>query len=389
MDFRFTPQQLAWRDEVRAFLRAELPPDYDGGDTETEEGRQEIIRFHKKLAAKGWLVLAWPKEYGGSGLGLIEQLIFQEEYGYHRGPYVGPGVSFIGPALMMHGTEEQKKKHLTAIANADVRWCQGFSEPQTGSDLASLQTRAVEDGDDFIVNGTKIWTSFAHWADWCWLMARTNPDAPKHRGISMLMVDMKSPGITVRPIIDMGGRHHLNQVFFDDVRVPRANLVGPKDMGWYVATTTLDFERSIVGTSAQARRTLEELVAYCNETIGPDGQPIGKDPVIRAKLAQMATEIEVARLLAYQTVSVQLHGKVPNREGSLSKMYSTELTQRLLDVGLQILGPYAPLTAESKWAKLRGRLIQMRLFATSNTIAGGTSEIQRQIVATRGLGMPR
>lgn len=389
MDFQFTPAEQAWRAEVRNFLKSELPPDYDGGDSETEEGREEIKKFQRKLAAKGWLVMAWPKEYGGGGAGLMEQLIFNEEYGYWRAPYLGPGVHFIGPSIIMHGTEDQKKFHLNHIANATIHWCQGFSEPQTGSDLASLQTRAVEDGDDFVVNGSKIWTSFGHWADWCWLAVRTNPDAPKHRGISLLMVDMKTPGITVRPIVDMSGRHHLNQTFFDDVRVPKSNLVGPKDMGWYVMTTTLDFERSLIGASAGGRRLLEELIEYANTTAGPDGKPLSKDPVLAAKISQMAIDIEVARLLGYQTVSVQLHGKVPNREGSLSKLYSSELSQRLYDLGLQILGPYAPLTPDSKWAKLHGRMIQHRLLSTSATIAGGSSEIQRNIIATRGLGMPR
>jgi alkylation response protein AidB-like acyl-CoA dehydrogenase len=389
MDFRFTPEQEAWRQEVRQWLRQELGPDYDGGDMETPEGRAEINRFIKKLGAKGWLTMGWPKEYGGGGKTVIEQMIFNEEYAYHRAPYAGPGVHFIGPSLILHGTPEQKAYHLPRIANHDVWWCQGFSEPQTGSDLASLQTRAVEDGDEFVVNGTKIWTSFGHFADWCWLAVRTNPEAPRHRGISLLMVDMKSPGITVRPIIDMTGRHHLNQTFFDDVRVPRSNLVGQKDMGWYVMTTTLDFERSLVSSSAQARRVLEELVQYARETPGPDGTPLAQDPVIQAKLAQLAIEIEVAKLFAYATVSVQMHGGVPNKEGSLSKLYSTELTQRLYDVGLQVLGPYAPLRNGSKWAALRGKLIDARLLATSSTIAGGTSEIQRNIIATRGLGMPR
>jgi alkylation response protein AidB-like acyl-CoA dehydrogenase len=389
MDFQFTPEQQAWRREVREWLVGELGPDYEGGDFETPEGRAEIKQFIKKLGRRGWLVMGWPTEYGGGGKTMIEQMIFNEEYAYWRAPYVGPGVHFVGPALILHGTEEQKRQHLPAIANHEVMWCQGFSEPGTGSDLASLQTRAVEDGDEFVVNGSKIWTSFGHYADWCWLAVRTNPDAPKHRGISLLMVDMKSPGITVSPIIDMAGRHHLNQTFFDDVRVPRANLVGPKDMGWYVMTTTLDFERSLVAGSATARRTLEDLVAYAKETLGPDGQPLAKDPVIAAKLAQLAIDIEVAKLFAYATVSVQMHGGVPNKEGSLSKLWSTELTQRLYDVGLQVIGPYAPLRQGSKWAAMKGKLIDLRLLATSATIAGGTSEIQRNIIATRGLGMPR
>ncbi|MFN8535189.1 MAG: acyl-CoA dehydrogenase family protein [Dehalococcoidia bacterium] len=389
MDLNFTPEQEAFRQEVRAFLRGELGPDYSGGDRETPEGRAEIRRIHQKLAARGWLIMAWPKEYGGGGAGIIEQLIFNEEYGYARGPYVGPGVTFIGPTIMINGTDEQKRQHLPPIATSTVQWCQGFSEPGTGSDLASLQTRAVEDGDEFVVNGAKIWNSFGHHADWCYLAVRTDPDAPKHRGISVLLTDMKSPGITVQPIISMDGNHHLNQVFFDDVRVPRANLLGPLNRGWYVMATTLDFERSMVAGPASARRTLEDLIAYANETIGPDGEPLAKDPVLAAKLAQMAIEIEVARLFAYQTASVQQHGLIPNKEGSLSKLYSSELSQRLANLGLDLIGPAAALKEGSKGARLQGRFAQLALSAVSGTIAGGTSEIQRNVIATRGLGMPR
>ncbi|MFN8532532.1 MAG: acyl-CoA dehydrogenase family protein [Dehalococcoidia bacterium] len=389
MDFRFTAEQQAWRAEVRNWLVGSLGPEYDGGDPETVEGRAEINRFIQRLGERGWLVMGWPTEYGGGGKSMIEQMIFNEEYAYWRAPYAGPGVHFIGPALIMHGTADQKARFLPQIAGHQIMWCQGFSEPGTGSDLASLQTRAVEDGDDFVVNGSKIWTSFGHYADWCWLAVRTNPDAPKHRGISLLMVDMKSPGISLRPIVDIAGRHHLNQTFFDDVRVPRANLVGPKDMGWYVMAATLDFERSLVAGSATARRTLEDLVRYASETPGPDGRPLGSDEVLAGKMAQLAVDIEVAKLFAYSTVSVQLQGGVPNKEGSLSKLWSTELSQRLYDIGLQVIGPFGPLREGSKWAALKGKLIDARLQATSGTIAGGTSEIQRNIIATRGLGMPR
>jgi alkylation response protein AidB-like acyl-CoA dehydrogenase len=389
MDFEFTDEQRAFRKEVRAFLRETLPPDYTGGDTETPEGRAEIRRIHRLLAAKGWLVMAWPKEYGGGGAGILEQVIFNEEYGYARGPYVGPGVTFIGPTIFINGNDVQKRRHLPAIASASVQWCQGFSEPGSGSDLASLQTRAVEDGDEYVVNGTKIWNSFGHYADWCYLAVRTDTEAPKHRGISVLLVDMKSPGITVQPIITMDGEHHFNQVFFDDVRVPRSHVLGPLNRGWYVMATTLDFERSMVAGPAAARRDLEELIAYAAETTGPDGLPIGKDPTIAAKLAQMAVEIEVARLLSYQTASVQLHGRIPNREGSVSKLYGSELGQRLAALGLALLGPAGVVREGDKWAAMRGRYAKRVFREVSHTIGGGTSEIQRNVIATRGLGMPR
>lgn len=389
MEFQFTPEQDAFRHEVRSFLKEILPPDYDGGDIDSPEGRAEIRAIHRKVAEKGWLLMSWPKEYGGGGAGIIDQLIFNEEYGYSRAPYVGPGITFIGPTIMINGTDEQKAEHLPRIANAEVQWCQGFSEPAVGSDLASLQTRAVDDGDDVVVNGSKIWNSFGHYADWCYLATRTNPDAPKHRGISVFLVDMKSPGITLRPIVSMDGEHHFNQVFFDDVRVPKKNMLGPRDRGWYVMATTLDFERSMVAGPAGARRSLEELIKYAATTKGTDGQPIGKDPVLAAKLAQMAIEIEVARLLAYQTASVQIHGLIPNKEASLSKLYGSELSQRLAILGEEVLGPQALIRKDDKYAKMFGKYAKAGLRAVSSTIAGGSSEIQRNVIATRGLKMPR
>jgi alkylation response protein AidB-like acyl-CoA dehydrogenase len=389
MNFGFTPEQNAWRDELRAFFRAELPPGYDGGDSPIlhDEDFAFARAFHQKLAAKGWLVMAWPGEYGGGGAGILEQLIFHEEYGYHRAPYLGPGVSFVGPALIHHGSDEQKRRHLPEIAAATVYWCQGFSEPGAGSDLAALQTTAAEDGDSFTVNGSKIWTTMAHHADWCWLAVRTDGEGPKHRGISVLLVDMTSPGITIRPIRNLKGEHSFNQVFFDGVRVPRGNLVGPKNRGWYVVATSLDYERSVITSSAAARRTLEELLQYARETTGPDGRSLAKDPVLAGKLAQLAIEIEVSLLLAYQNASVQLHGRVPNREASILKLYANELLQRLSAVVMELLGPAAVLRGPR--APLGGRMAMRSLHSISSTIAGGSSEVQRNIIATRGLGMPR
>ena len=234
----------------------------------------------KRLADKGWLTLAWPEEYGGQGRSIMEQVVYREEMSYWNvpGTDLGTGaISWVGPVLMIVGTEEQKREHLPPIAAGDRYWCTLYSEPGSGSDLASLQTAAVRDGDDYVINGQKIWTSSAHIADWGWLAARTNSDAPKHRGISLFMLDMKSPGVSVRPIVNMAGGHDFNEVYFDDVRVPAANLVGQEDRGWYTLAVALDFERSGVGYSATARRTLETLTEYARET-EHNGAPLGKDP---------------------------------------------------------------------------------------------------------------
>lgn len=394
MDFRFTPAQEAWRQEVGSFLDTLMPEDFPGVAQATvppaTPAEYAFARqVHQQLAGRGWLVMSWPKEYGGSGAGVMDQLIFSEEYAYRRLPHLGPGVGFVGPALAAHGSPEQKARHLPPIAAAETVWCQGFSEPGTGSDLASLQTRARADGDDMVVEGSKIWTTNAHRADWCWLAVRTNADAPKHRGISVLLVDMTSPGITVRPILDITGKHSFNQVYFDTVRVPRENLVGQIDGGWKVLTTTLDFERSTVANAAFARRTLEDLVRYARETVGQDGRPLGKDPVIAGKLAARATDIEVARLLAYQTASVLASGRVPNKEASVSKLFASLVLQQLAQTALEIVGPIGPVRRVEPDSALRRPVIDFCLQTISATIAGGSSEVQKGIIATRGLGMPR
>ena len=394
MNITFTQQEEDFRQELRDFLKQELPDDWDplGQPGKTPEERHAFTRdMAKKLADKGWLTLAWPEEYGGQGRSIMEQVVYREEMSYWNvpGTDLGTGaISWVGPVLMIVGTEEQKLEHLPPIAAGDRYWCTLYSEPGSGSDLASLQTAAVRDGDDYVINGQKIWTSSAHIADWGWLAARTNPDAPKHRGISLFMLDMKTPGVTVRPIVNMAGRHDFNEVYFDDVRVPAANLVGDEDRGWYTLAVALDFERSGVGYSATARRTLETLTEYANET-EHNGQPLGKDPHVRRKLAQRYVETEVSRWLSYKIAWMQSKGLVPNAEASMSKMYGTELTQRVARTGMEVLGMAGMLSQGSKWAPLQGYIQQSYLSSTSATIAAGTSEIQRNIIAQRGLGLPR
>jgi alkylation response protein AidB-like acyl-CoA dehydrogenase len=246
MDFRDTAAQAAWRSEVRAFVHSNLPEGAGGMTGFFYDPRSDALKaWHRALAAKGWVAPAWPAEYGGAGMTPMDQFILSQELAEAQAPQPGGiGVAMFGPTLIAHGTDEQKKEHLPRILDGSVNWCQGYSEPGAGSDLAGLQTRAVRDGDDFVINGQKIWTSFAHFADWCFCLARSDPDAPKHRGITYFLIDMKSPGISTRPLINLAGGHDFNEVFFEDVRVPARNVVGEVNRGWYVGTTTLDFERS-------------------------------------------------------------------------------------------------------------------------------------------------
>ena len=388
MDFKFSDEEESFRRELRDFLKQELP-EGTGTLDEGDEDWDLTLKMRKKLAEKGWLSMAWPEEYGGMGASLMMQLIFAEEMSYQRAP--GRDIfatRMLAPTLLIHGTEEQRLRYLPPIARGEVQWCQGYSEPESGSDLASLQTRAVEDGDDFIINGAKVWTSLAHRADHIMVLARTDPDAPKHRGISFLLADMDAPGIEVQPIADMSSQHRFNMVVFDDVRVSKDSLVGELNRGWYVGATLLDFERSGVDNSAGARATLEELAAFSKEN-GRNGRPMSEDPLVRRRLADLAVEVEVSRLISYNIAWMQSQGQVPNKEASMGKVFGTELQQHVASTGMHLLGLYGQLEPESKYAPLGGWIERGYMTAVSATIAAGTSEIQRNIIATRGLGLPR
>ena len=394
MDFRFSDEEEAFRTEIRSFVRAELPEDWGAhAYNDREDTPREISdaakAFQRKLAAKGWLTLAWPREHGGLAAGPMQQLIYNEEMSALRAPgFGGMGVAMVGPTLMMHGTGDQRQRFLSRIAAGEMSWCQGFSEPGAGSDLASLQTRAVQDGDDFIINGQKIWTSGAHKADYCILLARTDADAPKHRGISYFLMDMKSPGISISPLTNMLNSAAFTQLFLDDVRIPRENLVGELNRGWYVATTTLDFERSGIQRIVFAETLLDDLIAYAREP--RNGAPALTDSVaVRHRLAELQIEFAVGRLLSYRVAWMQGRGLVPNAEASIAKLYSTELQSRFAVAALAMLGLPGVLTRESPHAALDGRLSSYYLAAVSYTIAAGTSEVQRNIIAQRGLAMPR
>jgi alkylation response protein AidB-like acyl-CoA dehydrogenase len=290
---------------------------------------------------------------------------------------------------MVHGSEEQKERFLPPIAKAEAVWCQGFSEPGSGSDLASLQTRAVKDGDDYVINGQKIWTSGATQSDWIHILTRTDTDAPKHRGISYFLLDMKTPGIEVRPIIDLAGNHVLNETFFTDVRVPANQMLGEENRGWYVAATLLDFERSGVNYPAQARRVTENLTEWAKNTHRNGGR-VYDQPGVAEGLADLALSAEVCRLLSYRVVWMQGQGLIPNYEASAAKMFGTELNQRVANFGINMIGlPGQRIDPEDPDAPLQADLGRMYMTTVPYTIFAGTSEIQRNIIATRGLGLPR
>jgi alkylation response protein AidB-like acyl-CoA dehydrogenase len=320
----------------------------------------------------------------------MEQFIFRQEMAMSGAPGVGGmGVQMFGPTLIVHGNAEQKAEHLPRILSGEVAWCQGYSEPGSGSDLASLQTRAVKDGDDYVINGQKIWTTLAHMSQYMLLLARTDPDVPKHKGLSYFIVPMNSPGVTVRPLMNMAGTHEFNEVFFDNVRIPAKNLVGEQDRGWYQAVTTLDIERSNIGSAVGQQQTVEDLVRFAKENKSNGVVRIKSDPMLRTELAERFLETEVAMSLSSRVVSMQSKGMIPNYEAAAVKLYSMELNQRIANTGVRLMGMYGALARGSKRAAMKGRMSYSYIRNVANTIEGGTSEVQRNIVAQRGLGLPR
>jgi len=389
MRFEFTEKQKRFREDIREFLKKELPSSLTKEmEIRPEEGGFSK-EFSRKLGQKGWIGLTWPKEYGGQQLGYIERLIYNEEMTYNHAPiyYHHLAERQMGPSIIQFGTEEQKRYYLPRIARGEAGFCIGYSEPGAGSDLASLKTRAVADGDDYIISGQKIYTSGAHINDYIWLATRTDPDAPKHKGISVFIVGLKSPGVEVRPLWTMAGGQ-FNEVFFDNVRVPRANMVGQENQGWYVVAANLDFERAGIERVVEYLLIFEQLVQYVKEAPSPNG-PLAKDPTVRNRLAKLAIEFQVGRMLAYRVAWMLSEGDIPNRESAQSKVFGSELAQRVCRAGMQILGLYGQLTAESQWGPLQGKIQQGYLSSVSDTIRAGTSEIMRNIIATRGLGLPR
>ena len=397
MDFAYSESEEAFRRELREWLavnlaehRKRFPPSDDELTLHPDRSFESSLAWHKRMHAGGWVGIHWPKEYGGRGATLLEQMIFTEELIAAGAP---PGVNIIGltmvgPAVITHGTEAQRRRRLPPVLSADEIWCQGFSEPGAGSDLATLSTRAVEEGDDFVVSGQKVWTSNAHRSHYCILLVRTDPHAPKHRGISCLLVDMKSPGITVRPLVQITGDAEFNEVFFDQVRVPKANLLGPKNGGWEVAITILMYERMAIGSTVILHRYIDRLLSLARRT-ARDGEAAGADPILRQELARIYLEGRVLRLTGLRYITRQLRGEPPGPEGSVLKLTLTETYRAMAETAGRILGPTVQLWKGTEWAPEGGRWAFQALFALRFGIAGGTTEIQKNIIGERILGLPK
>ena len=396
MDFRFTPEEEALRKEFDDFFKEEMkkaPPQW-GTSMEAIFGIDECWEFHKqtarKLAAKDWLARPWPREYGGQEASLVEQFIFNDVMGYHRGAGVDHwGIMLLAPTLLFSANDEQKREHLPPIARAEIFWTQLWSEPGAGSDLASLTTRAVRDGDDYVVSGQKTWTSGGHRADWGFMLARTNPEEKRSRGLSFFLVDMKSPGITIEPILNLEGSHLFNEVFLDDVRVPARNMVGDENQGWVASQMTSNFERSMIQLFAYLTRELEELVEFCKEPKW-GGEVLANNPLVRHTLAQLAIEIEAGRAFSYSILWEQIKGGLIMAAplAAAAKVLATELVQRFTYAGSEILGLYGQVK-ESRWAPLQGRFEKEYQLCPGLNMAGGTSEIMRNLICSLGLGLPR
>jgi alkylation response protein AidB-like acyl-CoA dehydrogenase len=390
LDFTFTPEEEAFRKEVVEFLEKEAPQEYREKKVTFFDmsSQPDWIEKHRQMAEKlgkrGWISIHWPKEYGGRDASPFHRLILREELcRFHAPGYDSIGAGIVAPALLLKGSEEQKKRHLPGIASGKVMWCETLSEPGHGSDLASIEVFAQEKDDCFIVNGQKIWTTNGHFADWNALIVRTDREVtPKHRGLTFFLLDMKTPGITVNPVINMAGHHEFNEVFFDDVRIPKENIVEGPNRGFYVVMSLLDYERTTDTVYAMSDTLIKELTEYARERGLLDG-------ITRNRLAQLTADCEVARMLHYRVTWMQSRGMVPNHESAMSKLYSFELHQRVCEFGMQLLGQYGLLTEESGGGLWDGRLPSVYLRSFGHSLEQGTSEIDRDVIAQRGLELPR
>jgi alkylation response protein AidB-like acyl-CoA dehydrogenase len=393
MDLNLSPEEIKFRDELRTWLSANAPRDWDERREESMESRFEYLkRWQHKLYDGGWAGISWPKEYGGRGASLMEQVVFWQEMALASAPPLANvlGLGIIGPTIIAFGTEAQKKRYLAKILSAEEIWCQGFSEPDAGSDLANVRCEAKLDGDHYIVNGQKVWNSYGWAADWCELVVRTDPDVPKHKGLTVLLVDMKTPGVDVRPLRQMTGETEFNELFFHDVRVPTANVVGKVNEGWGVAMGTLMHERGTFGAGLQItyRRNMERLIDFARTT-QRNGRPAAEDPVIRQKLAQCYAEIEIMRCNQMRAFSRINATGVPGPEGSIQKIFWSELNQRFQQIAQELMGPYGQLEAGDPRAIDNGMWAYGYLRTRGNTIEAGTSEIQRNIIGHFVLGLPK
>ncbi|HXG22024.1 MAG TPA: acyl-CoA dehydrogenase family protein [Methylomirabilota bacterium] len=393
MELAYSKEDEAFRKEVRDWLKKNLPKkdkaisDLMPHDPERVKRAKE---WQRKLYDAGYVAMSWPKEYGGQAADVMRQTIVNEELVLARAPGLigASGLGMLGPTLIQFGTEEQKRRYLPKILTAEEIWCQGYSEPGAGSDLASLRTRADIVGDEFIVNGQKVWTSNAQFSDWMFCLVRTDPDAPKHRGISYILIDMKTPGITVRPLIQMTGDAGFNEVFFDNVRVPRANLVGELNQGWMVANATLFHERNMLGSTTRTQLMMQNLLRLA-QSRQRYGRPASQDPVIRQRLADLLTRVEAMKYHSYRMLTTELRDKPHGVSAMVNKLVGTELNHDICALALEILGSYAPLNKGAAHVIDNGTWAYEFMFTLGLIIGGGTSQIQKNIISERGLGMPK
>ena len=387
MEYRFSDQALAFEAEVNEFLDQEWTPELRAkiGDPTTDTLDDER-GFRKLLAARGWLTMSWPAEYGGQERSLEEQYLFWEAMNYVGAPQATVATQQVGPTLMRFGTDEQQERFLPPIARGDVEFALGYTEPDAGSDLASLQLRAVRDGDDYVINGIKRFTSGAHRSEYVWLATRTDPDAPKHRGVSMMLVDMQSPGITVKPLWTMAG-YRTNEVYFEDVRVPTNVLVGEENRGWYYAAHALDRERISIFTVSSVRAVFDRLAAWADSTT-PMGRPLD-DEGIRSTLAEFKIQLEVLQHLSFRILDMLKRDESPNYEASQVKIFSTEMMQQLQNFSLHAMGLYGQLEPGDERAPIDGSAENGYIAAIMPTFGAGANELQRNIIAQRGFGLPR
>jgi alkylation response protein AidB-like acyl-CoA dehydrogenase len=394
VDFADDADEAVFRAEVRQVITEHAPKSQAGRmrravEDISDEARKEQAEWREALIERRWIVPNWPTEYGGAGLPVKDQFILSQELA-EAGTWniSGLGTMMFGPTLIVHGSEQQKQEHLPKILDDSYQWCQGWSEPGSGSDLASLQTRALRDGDEYVINGQKIWTSGAHTADGMYFIARTDPDAPKHRGISFFWMSMKLPGITVQPLVNLADQHSFNEVFFEDVRIPADHLIGQENRGWYHATTLLDYERSGIGNSIGTRRQVERMLAMAKE-LPPEQSMLGRNEMVRLTFADRIADAAVGMLFSFRITTMQSKGEIPNYEASVAKLFNSEMTQRIAALNIKLFGLYGNLVDPDREEGERGVAARAYLTAVSSTIGGGTSEIQRNIIATRGLGLPR
>jgi 3-oxocholest-4-en-26-oyl-CoA dehydrogenase alpha subunit len=390
MRFQLTEGQLAWQLEIRNFLKEVITPEFLQEVEEHEDKAAGPLEqeYKRKIVEKGWAAMSWPKEYGGLGLSAVEKFIFFEEFRYAGAPHpFGAAVSIVAPALFKYGTEDNRRDWLAPIINGEIDFALGYSEPNAGTDLASLQTKAVLDGDDWIVNGQKTWNTFGHRVSHQWTAVRTDPEAPKHKGISVIIIPNDAPGVT---LVEQHtwGEHTTNEVFFENVRVPRNHLIGELNLGWRILTSALDSERIVMGSSATLRRTFDELVKFCKHTVS-DGELIIYRPEVRSRLAELHIDLEVALLFGYRGATMMDSGKEASAEASMMKVFATELITKVADYGLQITEMYGQLNKHDKSAPLLGQLEHLYRLAPFHRFGGGTNEVQRNIIAQRGLGLPR